>query len=151
VSDRRRLLRLILRHTKNPRIREAARRLRLEVRQAEQRFRRRQEEKGRGLALFGLTLYLVFVISSAQKCLWCGETEYVEVLLPSATSDSTGRARGFSRAITYTLKEEAADTLKAAGWHYDGETKGGTWNRPSRARVDKAPTGKKTRWRRDLS
>lgn len=135
MSDRRRLLRLILRHTKNPRIREAARRLRLEVRQAEQRFRRRQEEKGRGLALFGLTLYLVFVISSAQKCLWCGEA----------------RARGFSRAITYTLKEEAADTLKAAGWHYDGETKGGTWNRPSRARVDKAPTGKKTRWRRDLS
>jgi hypothetical protein len=60
------------------------------------------------------------------------------------------RSRGFSRAITYTLKEEPADTLKAAGWQHDGETKGGSWNRPSRARVDKAPTGKKVRWCREL-
>lgn len=60
------------------------------------------------------------------------------------------RRRGFSRVITYTLATEPADTLKAAGWTQDAVTKGGSWNRPSRARTDKAPTGLKVRWAREL-
>ena len=60
------------------------------------------------------------------------------------------RAMGYSRLITYTLKEEPGTSLKAAGWKVIGETtkrpKG--WNTPSRPRVmsDKYPTGQKTIW-----
>lgn len=60
------------------------------------------------------------------------------------------KRRGFSRIITYTLEGELGTTLKAAGWLEDGKTKGGTWNRPSRARKDKAPTCRKVRWARQL-
>lgn len=60
------------------------------------------------------------------------------------------KKRGFERVITYTLDSEAGTTLKAAGWTPEAVTRGGSWNRPSRARTDAAPTVKKTRWVREL-
>lgn len=51
-----------------------------------------------------------------------------------------------SQIITYTLAEESGVSLRAAGWHVDAETRGGSWDRPGRARADKHPTGQKIRW-----
>ena len=56
------------------------------------------------------------------------------------------RALGYRRLITYTLAEEPGTSLRAAGWRIVGQTKGGSWDCPSRPRVDKAPTGQKTLW-----
>lgn len=56
------------------------------------------------------------------------------------------RAMGYQRLITCTLVSEPGTSLRAAGWHALYETKGGSWNRPSRPRVDKAPTIQKTLW-----
>lgn len=49
-------------------------------------------------------------------------------------------ALGFKRIGTYILASEAGTTLKAAGWRLIGQTKGGSWSRPSRGRDDKHPT-----------
>lgn len=56
------------------------------------------------------------------------------------------RAMGYRRLITYTLPEEGGTSLKAAGWKLLGAAGGGSWNTPSRPRVDTAPTQKKLRW-----
>lgn len=56
------------------------------------------------------------------------------------------REMGYRRLITYTLKTEPGTSLKAAGWTSLYETKGGSWDTPSRRRVDKAPTGQKRLW-----
>lgn len=56
------------------------------------------------------------------------------------------RAIGYRRLGTYILKEELGTSLKAAGWKVIGETKGGSWNRRERPRVDKHPTGQKLLW-----
>ena len=49
--------------------------------------------------------------------------------------------------ITYTLDTESGASLRAAGWQLEGPTGGGSWDRPSRSRVDAHPTGRKLRWR----
>lgn len=56
------------------------------------------------------------------------------------------RALGYKRLITYTLESEPGTSLEAAGWKNLYTTEGGSWNCPSRPRVDKAPTGKKLLW-----
>lgn len=56
------------------------------------------------------------------------------------------RALGYRRLITYTLLEEPGTSLKAAGWKSLYETAGGSWDRPSRPRVDNHPLGQKTLW-----
>lgn len=56
------------------------------------------------------------------------------------------RALGYKRLITYTLASEAGTSLIAAGWRVMGQSKGGTWNRVGRVRIDKHPTGQKTLW-----
>jgi len=57
------------------------------------------------------------------------------------------KALGYQRLITYTLATEPGTSLKAAGWRILAErTGGGSWNKPSRPRVDKAPTEQKTLW-----
>jgi hypothetical protein len=61
------------------------------------------------------------------------------------------KRRGFAKIITYTLETEPGTTLKAAGWTPEARTKGGSWNRPGRARVDQAPTCPKIRWSRILA
>lgn len=56
------------------------------------------------------------------------------------------RALGYRRLGTYTLKSEPGTSLVAAGWRLVGETRGGSWDRPSRHRTDKHPTEPKNRW-----
>lgn len=48
-------------------------------------------------------------------------------------------ALGFTRIGTYILASEDGTTMRAAGWRKIGETKGGSWSRPSRERSDKHP------------
>lgn len=52
-------------------------------------------------------------------------------------------ALGFKRIGTYILASEPGTSLQAAGWRMVGETKGGTWSRPSRGRTDKHPIAPK--------
>jgi hypothetical protein len=56
------------------------------------------------------------------------------------------QALGYKRLVTYTLLEESGTSLKAAGWRSLYQTDGDSWNRPSRPRVDRAPTSQKTLW-----
>lgn len=55
-------------------------------------------------------------------------------------------ALGYKRVITYTLASESGISVRAAGWKEIGKAGGGSWNKPGRPRVDKAPTGQKTLW-----
>ena len=56
------------------------------------------------------------------------------------------RAMGGTRLGTYILESEDGTSLKAAGWRWVRTTDGGSWDRPSRARTDKAPTVPKDYW-----
>lgn len=56
------------------------------------------------------------------------------------------KALGYKRLITYTLIDEPGTSLKAAGWKALYETKGDSWNRSNRPRIDKAPIGQKRLW-----
>lgn len=53
------------------------------------------------------------------------------------------KALGYRRMITYILNTEPGTSLRASGWTLLGECGGGTWNQPSRPRVDKHPLQKK--------
>lgn len=55
-------------------------------------------------------------------------------------------ALGYTRIGTYTLPEEGGASLRAAGWRLIGERRGGSWNMPSRPRVDKHPLQGKLLW-----
>jgi len=50
---------------------------------------------------------------------------------------------GYRKLITYILNTEPGTSLKASGWRCVGERGGGSWNVPSRPRVDKHPLQKK--------
>jgi hypothetical protein len=56
------------------------------------------------------------------------------------------KALGYRRLITYTLIEEPGTSLSAAGWKALYQTEGGSWDCPSRPRVDTHPVGQKTLW-----
>lgn len=49
-------------------------------------------------------------------------------------------ALGFKRIGTYILAREPGTSLMAANWRLIGETKGGSWSRSDRPRIDKHPT-----------
>jgi hypothetical protein len=49
-------------------------------------------------------------------------------------------ALGYHRIGTYILLNEDGTSLKACGWRLLGERGGGSWDRPSRPRIDKHPT-----------
>ena len=53
------------------------------------------------------------------------------------------KALGYLKLITYILKEEPGTSLYAAGWKLIGERGGGSWDTPSRPRIDKHPLQKK--------
>lgn len=61
------------------------------------------------------------------------------------------RALGYRRLVTYILQTETGTSLRAAGWRLVGETKGGSWSRSNRPRVDRHPTQGKLRWERTLA
>lgn len=63
-----------------------------------------------------------------------------------AASWRAARAMGYRKLITYILDTEPGTSLKAAGWKCLGATRGGSWNVPSRPRVDKHPTQGKLRY-----
>lgn len=56
------------------------------------------------------------------------------------------KALGYWRLLTYTLPEEGGASLRASGWRLIGERGGGSWNCPSRPRVDTHPTQRKLLW-----
>lgn len=57
---------------------------------------------------------------------------------------------GYKKIITYVLDSEVGTSLRASGWTLEKITNGGSWNSPSRPRVDKSPICKKQRWSRKL-
>lgn len=63
-----------------------------------------------------------------------------------AGSWRVARSLGYRRLLTYTLKTEPGTSLIAAGWRLVAETRGGSWDRKARPRVDKHPTQGKMRW-----
>lgn len=84
---------------------------------------------------------------------WCLEvTRLCTDGTPNAASMLYGaawratKALGYKRLITYTLASELGTSVKAAGWKIIGQTEGGSWDTPSRPRIDKAPIGIKTLW-----
>ena len=60
------------------------------------------------------------------------------------------KALGYHRLYTYTLPEEGGASLRAAGFNCDGLMRvagtGGSWDTPTRPRVDRHPTQQKIRW-----
>jgi hypothetical protein len=56
------------------------------------------------------------------------------------------RAMGYRKLITYTLAEEGGASLRAAGFRCIGAAGGGSWNCPSRPRIDTHPMQQKLRW-----
>jgi hypothetical protein len=85
----------------------------------------------------GLTLELT-------RCCTDG-TQHAASMLYGAAWRAT-KALGYRRLITYTLIEEPGTSLRAAGWKALYQTEGGSWDCPSRPRVDTHPTGQKTLW-----
>lgn len=61
------------------------------------------------------------------------------------------RALGYKKIGTYILAEEPGVTLKAAGWRFMHQTKGDSWIRNNRKRIDKAPTSQKQLWEKDCA
>ncbi|RRV41316.1 hypothetical protein EGJ86_07475 [Pseudomonas sp. o96-267] len=56
------------------------------------------------------------------------------------------RAMGYRRLITYVLETEPGTSLQASNWRFVGKRGGGSWNTPSRPRVDTANKGQKQLW-----
>lgn len=57
------------------------------------------------------------------------------------------RRRGATRVITYTLEEEPGASLRAVGFVQTGQSRGGSWSRPSRGREGEThPVTPKRRW-----
>jgi len=57
------------------------------------------------------------------------------------------QAMGYERFISYTLPSESGASLRAAGFKAAGMTKGGTWSRKKRPRIDTHPLDPKLRWK----
>ena len=55
-------------------------------------------------------------------------------------------AMGYTKMISYILEMESGVSYKAAGWHKEVDTRGHSWNCPSRPRKTTAPTCNKQRW-----
>jgi len=78
-------------------------------------------------------------------------TENAPSMLYGAMARVAG-AMGYERIITYILGSEPGTSLRASGWLLDDvKSNGGSWSRPSRERVDKAPLEPKKRYSRRLA
>lgn len=77
-----------------------------------------------------------------------GEANVASKLLGRAAREA--KRRGYKRLITYTLAQESGASLRAAGFVMEKNCTGGSWNSPTRPRVDRHPTGPKQRWAREL-
>lgn len=56
------------------------------------------------------------------------------------------RALGYTRLYTYTLPSEGGTSLRAAGFAFDGISRGQPWNTKKRKRADAHPLCDKSRW-----
>ncbi len=56
------------------------------------------------------------------------------------------RELGFLAVFTAILTSETGASLRASGWVFAYETRGGSQDRPSRRRVDRSPTEPKAIW-----
>lgn len=56
------------------------------------------------------------------------------------------RAMGYLKLTTCILDTEPGTSLRAAGWRCVGKSGGGSWNTPSRPRIDKHPLQGKLRF-----
>lgn len=69
-----------------------------------------------------------------------------------AAASRAGLALGYRRIQTYILDTEIGTSLKASGWHSEGEAGGGQWKHTDgKPRRTDQPTGMKERWARDLA
>lgn len=84
------------------------------------------------------------VTLEVNRCCTDGTRNACSVLYSSAWR--AAKAMGYRKLITYILASESGTSLKASGWKVIGVRGGGSWNTPSRPRVDKAPTCQKTLW-----
>ena len=79
----------------------------------------------------------------------CADPRYADVCSKLyAMAIRAGRELGYERFLTYTLPDESGSSLRAVGFHLQGETDGtGNWDSPSRPRqVERYPAGAKLRW-----
>lgn len=79
-----------------------------------------------------------------NRCVTDGVSNGCSMLYSAAWR--AARAMGYKRLITYTLPQEGGASLRGAGWRLVARVNGGSWNCPSRPRVDKSPTQEKLRW-----
>jgi len=56
------------------------------------------------------------------------------------------KSLGYHRIITYTLVEESGESLRGAGFKAIRTTRGGSWSRDGRPRIDTHPIGQKNLW-----
>jgi hypothetical protein len=113
-----------------------------------------------GAMINGKLVGVVQVARPVSRMLDDGKTVEVVRLCTDGTKDvcsflyskaaRIAKEMGYSKIITYILCTEPGDSLKAAGWKKEGETSGGSWDRPSRRRTTTAPTIQKVRWARYL-
>nr|DAU73826.1 MAG TPA: glyphosate N-acetyltransferase [Caudoviricetes sp.] len=61
------------------------------------------------------------------------------------------KALGYKRLVTYTLKSEAGASLRAAGWHCDGEAGGLKWSGERAHQETLWPEEKKIRWSKEAA
>lgn len=61
-----------------------------------------------------------------------------------------GKEMGYERIQTFILENEPGISLIATGWKKSLVSSGGSWDRPSRERIDKAPLDKKIRYEKAL-
>lgn len=102
----------------------------------------------RGIAIVGRP------VARALDNSWTAEVLRVAVLdgTPNACSKLYGacwraaRAMGYRKLVTYILDTEPGTSLRAAGWKLIAQTKGRSWNAPSRPRVDLYPLQDKMRF-----
>lgn len=73
-----------------------------------------------------------------------------------SAAGKTARRLGYDHLVTYTLAEESGHSLVASGWTPTAESRGGSWDRPSRERDEVtsskgATTSPKVRWEKGLT
>lgn len=83
--------------------------------------------------------------AEVTRCCVAGNVKNAASMLYAAAWRAA-RAMGYKRMVTYTLVEEAGTSIVAAGWKPLYQTRGGSWSREGRPRVDTHPLGQKTLW-----
>ena len=113
-----------------------------------------------GASVDGKLVGVVQVGRPVSRMLDDGETVEVTRLCTDGTSNvcsflysraaRIAEELGYARIITYILEDETGASLRAAGWSFDGMTRGGEWDCKSRPRRTNAPTCLKQRWAKRL-